>query len=152
LFGDKYDSVIIDQKDLDAMAYLATLPGARDTVIGNANTDGTSWMYAVAGLHPLWTHYDYPVQAGPGYHRFMFWAYARNGTDDPRVVESIKVLNIRYILTSTPIVRGFVIPDGLASLEKSTSWAKIYDNGEARIYEWRGDPGVTAPEPAGTHS
>jgi hypothetical protein len=152
LFGDKYDSVIIDQKDLDAMAYLATLPGARDTLIGNGNTDGTSWMYAVAGLHPLWTHYDYPVQAGPGYHRFMFWAYARNGTDDPRVVESIKVLNIRYILTSTPIVRGFVIPDGLASLEKSKSWAKIYDNGEARIYEWRGDLGATAPDPVGTHS
>ena len=30
LFGDKYDSVIIDQKDLDAMAYLATLPGAQE--------------------------------------------------------------------------------------------------------------------------
>ena len=48
------------------MAYLATLPGARDTLIGNANTDGTAWMYAVAGLHPLWTHYDYPVSRGPG--------------------------------------------------------------------------------------
>jgi hypothetical protein len=24
------------------------------------------------------------------------------------------------------------------SLDKSKSWAKIYDNGEARIYEWRG--------------
>ena len=58
------------------MAYLATLPGARDTVIGDANTDGTAWMYAVAGLHPLWTHYDYPVQQGPGYNRFIFWAYA----------------------------------------------------------------------------
>ncbi|BBX99159.1 membrane protein [Mycobacterium lacus] len=138
LFGDKYDSVMVDQKDLDAMAYLAKLPGARDTLIGNGNTDGTAWMYAVAGLHPLWTHYDYPVQMGPGYHRFIFWAYARNGTDDPRVVESVKVLNIRYILTSLPIVRGFVAPDGLVSLEKSKSWAKIYDNGGARIYEWRG--------------
>ncbi|HEY7053754.1 MAG TPA: DUF6541 family protein, partial [Mycobacterium sp.] len=76
LFGQKYDSVIIDHKDLEAMAYLAALPGARETVIGNANTDGTAWMYAVAGLHPLWTHYDYPVQQGPGYHRYIFWAYA----------------------------------------------------------------------------
>jgi hypothetical protein len=58
LFGEKYDSVIIDEKDLEALAYLATLPGARDTLIGNANTDGTAWMYAVSGLHPLWTHYD----------------------------------------------------------------------------------------------
>ena len=29
------------------------------------------------------------------------------------------------------------MPDGLASLDKSRSWAEIYDNGEARIYEWR---------------
>lgn len=137
LFGDKYDSVMVNQKDIDAMAYLATLPDARDTLIGNANTDGSPWMYAVAGLHPLWTHYDYPVQLGPGYHRFIFWAYARNGVDDPRVLESIKVLNIRYILACSPTVRGFVVPNGLVFLEKSTSWAKIYDNGAARIYEWR---------------
>ena len=53
--------------------------------------------------------------------------------------EAVKALNIRYVLTSTPVVRGFVMPDGLVSLDKSKSWAKIYDNGEARVYEWRGD-------------
>ena len=139
LFGEKYDSVIVDAKDLEAFAYLATLPGARDTLIGNANTDGTAWMYAVAGLHPLWTHYDYPVQQGPGYHRFIFWAYADDADTDPRVAEAVKALNIRYVVTSTPVVRGFVMPDGLVSLDKSRSWEKIYDNGEARIYEWRGE-------------
>jgi D-galactosaminyltransferase len=139
LFGEKYDSVIIDDKDLEAFAYLATLPGARDTVIGDANTDGTAWIYAVAGLHPLWTHYDYPVQQGPGYQRFIFWAYADDADTDPRVAEAVKALNIRYVVTSTPVVRGFVMPDGLVSLDKSRSWEKIYDNGEARIYEWRGN-------------
>jgi hypothetical protein len=138
LMGEKYDRVIIDNKDLEAMAYLATLPGARDTLIGDANVDGTAWMYAVAGLHPLWTHYDYPVQQGPGYHRFIFWAYADDADHDPRIAEAVRALNIRYVLTSTPVVRGFVMPDGLVSLDKSKSWAKIYDNGEARIYEWRG--------------
>lgn len=138
LFGDKYDSVMIDQRDLMAMAYLATLPGAHTTVIGNANTDGTAWMYAVADLHPLWTHYDYPQQMGPGPNRYIFWAGARKGDADPRVVEAIKALNIRYIYTSTPTVRGFAVPDGLVSLDKSKSWALIYDNGGARIYEWRG--------------
>ncbi|OBI28663.1 DUF6541 family protein [Mycobacterium sp. E2238] len=138
LFGDKYDSVMIDQRDLMAMAYLATLPGAHTTVIGNANTDGTAWMYAVADLHPLWTHYDYPQQMGPGPNRYIFWTGARKGESDPRVVEAIKALNIRYIYTSTPTVRGFAVPDGLVSLDKSKSWALIYDNGGARIYEWRG--------------
>lgn len=138
LFFEKYDRVIVDAKDLDAFAYLATLPDARDTLIGNANTDGTAWMYAVAGLHPLWTHYDYPQQQGPGYHRFVFWAYADDADTDPRVAEAVRALNIRYVLTSTPVVRGFVMPDGLVSLDRSRSWKKIYDNGEDRIYEWRG--------------
>ncbi|OBF55705.1 hypothetical protein A5787_02965 [Mycobacterium sp. 852002-50816_SCH5313054-b] len=145
LLGDKYDSVIVDQRDLMAMAYLATLPGARDTLIGDSNIDGTTWMYAVADLHPLWTHYDFPQQTGPGYYRYIFWTSARKGESDPKVVEAIKALNIRYILTSTPNVRGFATPDGLVSLEKSTSWTMIYDNGGARIYEWR--PDAAAPHP-----
>jgi hypothetical protein len=147
LFGDKYDSVIINQKDLDAMAYLATLPGARTTVIGDSNLDGTAWMYAVADLHPLWTHYDFPQQTGPGNNRFIFWAYA-DADALPRVPEevralvpeAIRALNIRYILTSVPTVRGFKVPDGLVSIDRSKWWAKIYDNGEAWIYEWRGAP------------
>jgi hypothetical protein len=138
LLGQKYDSVMIDHKDLEAMAYLATLPGARDTVIGDANVDGTPWMYAVAGLHPLWTHYDYPYQQGPGHNRFIVWAYADDADSDPRVSEAVRTLGIRYVLTSTPVVRDFVMPEGLVSLDKSRSWATIYDNGEARIYEWRG--------------
>ncbi|MCV7102706.1 DUF6541 family protein [Mycobacterium palustre] len=145
LFGDKYDSVMVDQRDLMAMAYLAKLPGARDTVVGNSNVDGTAWMYAVADLHPLWTHYDFPQQTGPGYYRYIFWTSARKGDSDPKVVEAIRALNIRYILTSVPNVRGFATPDGLISLEKSTSWALIYDNGGAKIYEWRGNAPATHP-------
>ncbi|UVO14630.1 hypothetical protein NM962_08885 [Mycobacterium sp. SVM_VP21] len=138
LFGDKYDSVMVDSRDLQAYAYLADLPGAHDTVIGNANVDGSAWMYAVADLHPLWTHYDYPQQQGPGPERFVFWAYADDADTDPRVAEAVHGLNIRYVLISSPTVRGFTLPDGLVSLEKSRSWAKIYDNGGASIYEWQG--------------
>lgn len=145
LFGDKYDSVMIDDRDLAAFAYLASLPGARDSVIGNANTDGTAWMYAVAGLHPLWTHYDYPMQQGPGPNRFLFWAYADDADTDPKVAEALRALNIRYVLISSPTVRGFTLPDGLLSLDNSRSWAKIYDNGGARVYEWRGPPAGSPP-------
>ncbi len=106
------------------------------------DSDGSAWMYAVAGLRPLWTHYDYPVQQGPGRNRFLFWAYADDAERDPRIAESVRALNIRYVLISSPVVGGFVMPDGLVSLDKSTSWAKIYDNGGARIYEWRGSAGT----------
>jgi hypothetical protein len=138
LFWQKYDAVMIGDDDLAAMAHLAALPGAHDTQIGNANTDGTAWLYAIAGLRPLWTHYDYPVQQGPGYHRFVFWAFADDADTDPRIAEAVQALNIRYVLVSEPVVRGFVMPDGLVSLDDSRSWTKIYDNGGARIYEWRG--------------
>ncbi len=144
LFGDKYDSVMINQQDLDAMAHLAALPGARTTLIGNSNVDGTAWMYAVADLHPLWTHYDFPQQMGPGYYRFNFWAYA-DVDSDPRGAEAVRALNIRYVLTSAPTVRGFKVPDGLVSIDKSKLWAKIYDNGAAWIYEWRGAPAIPGP-------
>ena len=80
-------------------------------MIGNANTDGTAWMYAVSGLHPLWTHYDYPVQQGPGYHRFIFWAHADDAVADPRVAEVVKAPH-SVPLTSTPVVRKFAMPDG----------------------------------------
>ena len=143
LLGDKYDSVIIDERDLQAFAHLANLPGARETVIGNANTDGTAWMYAVAGLHPLWTHYDYPQQQGPGPQRFNFWLYADDDTD-PRGADAVHALNIRYVLISSPTVRGFTLPDGLQSIDTSKSWTKIYDNGGARIYQWRGACGRQA--------
>ena len=154
LFGDKYDSVIVNQKDLDAFAHLATLPGARTTLIGDSNVDGTAWMYAVADLHPLWTHYDFPQQIGPGYYRFIFWAYADadalpNVPEEKLalVPEAIQALNIRYILTSAPTVRGFKVPDGLVSIDRSKWWTKIYDNGEAWIYEWRGPQRtLTIPE------
>ncbi|MEZ0052781.1 hypothetical protein ABIA30_003803 [Mycobacterium sp. MAA66] len=145
LIGEKYDQVMVNQKNLEALAYLATLPGAKDTLIGDANTDGTAWMYAVAGLHPLWTHYDYPQQQGPGYNRFTFWAYADKADTDPRVAKAVEALHIKYVITSSTIVRGFVMPDGLVSLNKSRSWAKIYDNGRARIYEWRGDQSAQSP-------
>jgi len=54
------------------------------------------------------------------------------------VAEAVEALNIRYVLTSTPVVLKFAMPDGLVSLEKSRSWEMIYDNGETKIFEWRG--------------
>lgn len=139
LVGAKYDQVMVGPKKLEAFAYLATLPGAKDTTIGDGNVDGSGWMYAVAGLHPLWTHYDFPQQQGPGYHRYIFWAYADDADTDRRVAEAVHALNIRYVMTSTPVVQGFKVPDGLRSLDISRSWRKLYDNGAARIYEWVGE-------------
>ena len=142
LFGEKYDWVIVDDKDLEAWAYLATLPGARDTLIGNANTDGTAWMYAVAGLHPLWTHYDYPVQQGPGYHRVHLLGLRRRRRHRPARRRGGEGAQHPVRGDQHTGGRRFVMPDGLVSLDRSRSWEKIYDNGEARIYEWRGAEGM----------
>ena len=73
-----------------------------------------------------------------GHQRFIFWAYADDADHDPRVARAVEELGIRYVITSSPGGAGF--PDARRSsvLGKSASWAKIYDNGETRIYEWRG--------------
>ncbi|ETZ87319.1 conserved transmembrane domain protein [Mycobacteroides abscessus MAB_030201_1075] len=55
------------------------------------------------------------------------------------MTEAVHALNIRYVMTSTPVVQGFKVPDGLRSLDISRSWRKLYDNGAAQIYEWVGD-------------
>jgi len=57
---------------------------------------------------------------------------------DAKDLASLKALNMRCVVTSRPVVRGFVMPDGLGSLGRSRSWEKIYGNGEARTDEWRG--------------
>ena len=100
MFGDKYDSVMIDQKDLTPWPIWRRCPARSNTLIGDSNVDGTAWMYAVADLHPLWTHYDYPQQTGPGYFRYIFWAGASNGEPIRGWSRRCKALNIRYILTS----------------------------------------------------
>ena len=51
---------MVDDKDLEALARFGDPARCPRHVDGNTNTDGTAWMYAVAGLHPLWTHCDYP--------------------------------------------------------------------------------------------
>ena len=139
LFGEKYDSVIVGKKDLLAWAYLATLPGARDTLIGNANTDGTAWMYAVAGLHPLWTHYDYPVTARSGLPPVHLLGLRRQGghrssggrggegAEHPvRGDERTGGPRVRHARRASVARQVTVVEEDLRQRQ-------------ARIYEWRGE-------------
>ncbi len=70
-----FDSVMIDQKDLDAMAYLASLPGLRH--VDWQRQHGRHRVDNAVAAHPLWTPADYPLLTGPGYHRFIFWLKAQ---------------------------------------------------------------------------
>ncbi len=91
----------------------------------------------MAGLHPLWTHYI-TTATGPGLspvHLLGLWPQRESDLGYSRPSKSLR---IRYIPDQHSDGAGFAVPDGLVSLETSRSWAKIYDNGEARIYEWRG--------------
>ncbi|MGL4306825.1 MAG: DUF6541 family protein [Mycobacteriaceae bacterium] len=137
--GENYHWAMINEKDLEAIDYLATLPGARDTVIGNGNYDGTGWMYAINGLHPLWTHYFFPVDSGgPGWNRFVIWAWADDADTDSRVAQAVHALNIRYVIVSSHQYPATIGPLGLVSLDQSQSWKQLYNNGQNQIYEYQG--------------
>lgn len=89
----------------------------------------------------MWRHWWQPVRFcwhAAQSHRFLFWAAADDADHNPRIAAAVRAQDIRYVLISSPVVRGFAMPDGLVSLDESTSWTKIYDNGGARIYQWRG--------------
>ena len=47
-------------------------------------------MYAVAGPAPAVDPLRLSRQQGPGYHRFIFWAYADDADTDPRVAEAVQ--------------------------------------------------------------
>src|SRR5699024_7736748 len=53
------DGRVVSMKDRDALRYLSTLPHAYDTTVFVDPDQGLGWMYALEGLHPLFTHFDF---------------------------------------------------------------------------------------------
>lgn len=116
LMGDKYDRVIVSDKDLEAFACschasrgLGTPSPAMPT-----STVRPGWDKASPGCTrcgPTTTTWSSKALAPTC---VLFWAYADNADRDPRIAEAVWALNIRYVITSSP-VSGAVMPDGLVS-------------------------------------
>jgi len=121
--------------ELEGMNVLATMvpPGAR---VMNQNNDGSSAMYAVAGVKPVNGHieigWNSPAQA------LLLESFNEIDTN-PRVQAAVERLNIEYVFLSDGYLRPhFRRAQGLRYLDLVDSVELVYSNPDVRIY--RVDP------------
>ncbi|MDG3009340.1 hypothetical protein G4X40_04170 [Rhodococcus sp. D2-41] len=136
---------LLTERNLAAFDFLAAQPGARDTLIFNEPDQGTGWMRALNGLHPVFNHYVWP-EAGPD--TLTLWSGLDRAGYDPEVDAALRDLNVRYVIVSPPSYwRYQTTPPALTNLEAAPGLTKIYDDGNARIYEVKSGIGT-----GGAHS
>ncbi|QDQ96474.1 DUF6541 family protein [Tomitella fengzijianii] len=134
--GDRFGRMI-SPEDRAAMEYLATLPDARTTTIFVDPDQGMGWMYALEGLHPLFTHFAFPEPIGP--RTWTLWDRLNTAGINPRVDAALQQLDIKYVVMSPPVYWPFqTVPRGLLDLDRTPGLERIYFNGETKIYEVRG--------------
>jgi hypothetical protein len=143
-----------EQDGIQALARLVP-PGAR---VMNQNSDGSAWMYALAGVKPVNGHLEViriPVTDDLSKYALtvpppptgMAEAFAMtpdqqllhkrfNQLDtDPMVRAAVDKLNVQYVFVGRGYVRGyFRRADGLRDLDLVRSLQLVYDNPDVRIY------------------
>lgn len=123
----------VSQDEIDAMDHLGTLGIPADQKVLNDRMDGTAWMYALTGVHPVAGHYDAGVAPPDAlYLALHFGDY----DSDPEARAATRRLNIHYVLVgSGTIRRDTPIAPGLRHLDGHDFVKEIYRNPGAVIYQ-----------------
>ncbi|WP_245886057.1 DUF6541 family protein [Umezawaea tangerina] len=134
-------SYVVTKNEVLAMQELGGLVKPDERVLNDRN-DGSLWMYAIAGVHPVAGHYDGSLESPDV---FTLQAHFRDYDTDPKVRAAVQHLNVRYVL----IGRGFVREynrraTGLRDLGGADFLAKVYENEDAVVYRLVG-PESAAP-------
>ncbi len=118
--------------ELTAMHELEKLNVGPDEKVLNERFDGTAWLYAITGIHPVAGHYDPGVAPKDAQYLALHF---RDYDTDPEVQAAVRRLNIKHILIgSTPIKRGELPAPGLRDLDGLNFLHKNYSNPGASIY------------------
>jgi hypothetical protein len=132
------DGPVVSSLEVDAMRVLATLvpPGQR---VMNDRGDGSVWMYALAGVHPVAGFYNF---SGIGEDAKLLTARFNSYPVDRSVRAAVARLDVSYVMLG----RGFVRTDwrrapGLLGLEDASWLQAVYRNKDAVIYRIRARPG-----------
>lgn len=122
-----------------AFAWLAqhTVPGER---VLNDRIDGSVWMYALQGVHPLqWNYYGAEPDTDVGYVS----RFANVVRTDSRVREILTDLTVRYVFVGKGNAMSNRPNDpGLMGLDTTPGFKPVYRNEGASIYEIEGQQGV----------
>jgi len=132
------DGPVVSSLEVDAMRVLATLVPPDQRVM-NDRGDGSVWMYAIAGVHPVAGFYNF---SGIGEDALMLNTRFNRYPVDRSVRAAVARLNISYVMLG----RGFVRTDwrrapGLLGLEDAPWLQAVYRNKDAVIYRIKARPG-----------
>nr|WP_225957572.1 DUF6541 family protein [Amycolatopsis lexingtonensis] len=122
----------VSADEIEAMDRLGTLGIPADQKVLNDRLDGTAWMYALTGVHPVAGHYDAGVAPKDAVYLAQHFA---DFDSDPEVRAAVRRLNIHYVLVgSGTIRRDTPIARGLQHLDGHDFVKAVYRNPGAVIY------------------
>ena len=124
-------SYVVTKNEVLAMQRLGDLVKPDERVLNDRN-DGSLWMYAIAGVHPVAGHYDGTLEPPDV---FTLQAHFREYDTDDRVREAVRRLNVSYVLIGRGYVRGYNRrATGLRDLGGADFLSKVYENEDAVVY------------------
>ncbi|MEV0065891.1 MULTISPECIES: DUF6541 family protein [unclassified Amycolatopsis] len=108
----------VSADEIAAMEHLGTMGIPAQEKVLNDRMDGTAWMYAIAGVHPVAGHYDGGGHVDPD--AVYLALHFRDYDTDPRVRDAVRRLDVHHVLVGsgtirkdTPIAPGLQRLDGL---------------------------------------
>jgi hypothetical protein len=133
-------SFAVTKNEVLAMQRLGDLVGPGERVLNDRN-DGSQWMYAVAGVHPVAGHYDGTLESPDV---FTLQAHFRDYDTDERVRAAVRRLHVRYVLIGRGYVREYNRrATGLRDLGGADFLTKVYENEDAVVYRLVAPGGAT---------
>jgi hypothetical protein len=118
-----------------AFSWLAQHVAPGEHVV-NDQSDGSAWMYALAGVQPVeWTYYDADTETNAGILRLHL-----NDLDhDPRVRPALNELRSRYVIVCDGLVdANSTAAVGLLNLDRTAGFREVFRNPDAVVYEIEG--------------
>jgi hypothetical protein len=138
----------ISSGEIAAMDVLGKIVPPNARVLNDRN-DGSVWMYALAGVHPVAGHYDGTGFAGTDVELLMtsFNAYPH----DQEVREAVRRLGVEYVMLGEGFLRGGTQrAAGLTHLQDAAYLDVVYRNDDAVVYRLADN--VEPQPPVGTNT
>ncbi|MCT2586688.1 DUF6541 family protein [Actinophytocola gossypii] len=131
----------VSAAEVEGYRELAKLVGPDERVL-NDRGDGSVWMYAVAGVHPVAGHYDATL-TGPD-ARLLARKFDEYDTN-PEVRAAVERLDVRWVAIGQGFLRRWAERQpGLRDLDRVDALTRVYENEDFVIYRLRPDTGETS--------
>jgi hypothetical protein len=127
-----HDGPTVSRNELAAYEWLAHHVKSGERVM-NDSLDGSVWMYASAGVHPMeWTFYG----AGPRSVADKLYFGLNRMDTDPAIRRLVETAGVRYVIVGRGYVRtNATRGPGLQHLERVHSLRPVFRNHDAVIYQ-----------------